>query len=71
MELRKKLGHDPGLHSKIWEEMLVFCLVEQVTALQSVLRKTWTSLFDGRRRERLGRAAVWRAKKKSEEVKIN
>lgn len=40
MEQRQKLGHDPGLQSKIWEEMLVFGLVEQVTALQAVLRKS-------------------------------
>jgi len=40
MELRQKLGGDPGLHSKIWEQMLVFGLVEQLTALQSVRRKS-------------------------------
>ena len=38
MELRQKLKHDPGLLlPSPWEEMPVFGLVEQVTALQSVL----------------------------------
>lgn len=55
MELRKKLWHDPGLHSKIWEKMSVFGPVKQMTTLQSVLRKTlWQASWWGWEEKGLG-----------------